>query len=167
MQDRLEVERWINEGGHVAPEAVIQREMAAEDDRPGAAAGQHSRAAQSAEVRSSAAAAAAAELTSSSPQHPARARVLIAGGGVAGLETLLALRALAADRLEITIVAPELKFVNVAMSVDQPFRPQRVRGLRLEDAAAEFGARWHRGALDRVEPEQHLVVTKDGDELPY
>lgn len=93
--------------------------------------------------------------------------MLIAGGGVAGLETLLALRALAADLLDITILAPELKFVNVAMAVDQPFKPQRVRGLRLEDTAAELSARWHRGALDRVEPEQHLAVTKDGDELPY
>jgi NADPH-dependent 2,4-dienoyl-CoA reductase/sulfur reductase-like enzyme len=33
-------------------------------------------------------------------------RVLIAGGGVAGLETLLALRALAGDRVDITILAP-------------------------------------------------------------
>ena len=31
MQDRLSVERWINEGGHVATEAVIQHEIAAED----------------------------------------------------------------------------------------------------------------------------------------
>jgi sulfide:quinone oxidoreductase len=93
--------------------------------------------------------------------------VLIAGGGVAGLESLLALRALAADLLDITILAPELKFVNVSMSVDQPFKPLRVRGFRLEDTAAELGARWHRGALDRVEPARHLVVTKDGDELPY
>ncbi len=42
--------------------------------------------------------------------HPAnprrRRRVLIAGRGVAGLETLLALRALAADRLEVTILRP-------------------------------------------------------------
>lgn len=97
----------------------------------------------------------------------ARARVLIAGGGVAGLETLLALRALAGDLLDVTRLAPEPKFVNASMSVDQPFRPQRVRGLSLKDTAAELGARWHRGALDRVEPEQHLAVTKDGEELPY
>ena len=51
-----------------------------------------------------------------------RPRVLIAGGGVAGLETLLALRALAADRVDITILAPELKFVNRSMAVDQPFK---------------------------------------------
>jgi len=79
----------------------------------------------------------------------------------------LALRALAGDRVDMTVVAPELKFINWSMSVDQPFKPQRVRGLRLEDTAAELGARWHRGALDRVQPERHLAVTKDGDELSY
>jgi sulfide:quinone oxidoreductase len=94
-------------------------------------------------------------------------RVLIAGGGVAGLETLLALRALAGDRVDVTIVAPELRFINRSMAVDQPFKRQRVRGIRLEDAVAELGARWQRGALDRVEHAQRQVVTRDGDELPY
>jgi sulfide:quinone oxidoreductase len=93
--------------------------------------------------------------------------VLVAGGGVAGLETLLALRALAGDRVEVTIVAPELRFINRSMAVDQPFRRQRVRGIRLQDAAAALGAQWHRGALVRVEHAQRRVVTKDGDELPY
>jgi sulfide:quinone oxidoreductase len=96
-----------------------------------------------------------------------RQRVLIAGGGVAGLETLLALHALAGDRVDITIVAPELRFVNRSMAVDQPFKPQRMRGVRLMDTAAEFGARWHRGALDRIEHEHRRGVTKNGDELPY
>jgi hypothetical protein len=31
---------------------------------------------------------------------------LVAGGGVAGLEVLLALRALAGDRIDLTLVAP-------------------------------------------------------------
>ena len=53
------------------------------------------------------------------------------------------------------------------MSVDQPFKPQRVRGLRLQETAAEFGARWRHGALDRVEPELNRVITSDGDELRY
>jgi sulfide:quinone oxidoreductase len=96
-----------------------------------------------------------------------RRRVVIAGGGVAGLETLLALRALAADRLDITLVAPEAKFVNRSMTVEQPFKPKRVRGLRLENIAVELGARWHRGSLDRVEHEQRRVVTKGGDRLGY
>ena len=96
-----------------------------------------------------------------------RPHVLIAGGGVAGLETLLALRALAAERVDVSILAPELKFVNRAMSTQQPFRPQRVRGLRLEDTAAELGARWHRGTLDRVVHEQHRVVIRGGESLSY
>jgi sulfide:quinone oxidoreductase len=96
-----------------------------------------------------------------------RRHVLIAGGGVAGLETVLALRALAADRVETTILAPDLKFVNRSMSAQQPFKVQRARGLRLEDTAAELGARWHRGTLDRVLHAQHRAVTRDGDELAY
>ncbi|MGH2714403.1 MAG: hypothetical protein ACRDM7_11060, partial [Thermoleophilaceae bacterium] len=119
--DRLAVERWVDEGGHVAPDA----------------------------------------------QKPSRPHVLIAGGGVAGLETLLALHALAPDRMDVTILAPELKFTNLSMAVEQPFNVQRVRGLRLEDTAAELGAHWHRGALDRIEHDRHRVVTKDGEELPY
>jgi sulfide:quinone oxidoreductase len=96
-----------------------------------------------------------------------RPHVLIAGGGVAGLETLLALRALAGDRLDMTILAPELKFVNRSMSAQQPFKVQRGRGFRLEDTAAELGAHWHRGALDRVVHAQHRVVTRDRDSLSY
>jgi sulfide:quinone oxidoreductase len=96
-----------------------------------------------------------------------RPRVLIAGAGVAGLEALLALRAMAGDRVDVTILAPDLKFVNRSMAVDQPFKPKRVRGIRVQHTAAELDARWHRGALDRVEHEQHRAVTKDGDELRY
>jgi sulfide:quinone oxidoreductase len=97
----------------------------------------------------------------------ARRHVLIVGGGVAGLETLLALRALAADRVDITILAPELKFVNRSMSAQQPFEAQRGRGFRLEDTVAELGARWHRGTLDRVVHAEHRVVTRDRESLTY
>jgi sulfide:quinone oxidoreductase len=102
----------------------------------------------------------------SSPQA-GRLRVLIAGAGVAGLETLLGLRALAGDRVEVTIVAPELKFLNPSMSVDQPFKPKRARGIRLERLSAEFDARWVRADLDRVELGQHQAVTRDGARLSY
>ncbi len=79
----------------------------------------------------------------------------------------MALHALASDLLDITILAPELEFINLSMSVDQPFKPQRVRGLRLQETAAELGACWHQAALDRVEPDRNRVITTDGDEVPY
>jgi sulfide:quinone oxidoreductase len=100
-------------------------------------------------------------------RHPRPSRILIAGAGVAGLETLLALHALAGDRVEITILAPEAKFINRPMSVDAPFKPQRVRGLKLAEMTAAFGANWRRGTLDRVDDERHVAVTHSGDEIAY
>ena len=47
--------------------------------------------------------------------------VLVAGGGVAALETLLALRALARDRVELVLVAPDVDFVYRPLLVDEPF----------------------------------------------
>jgi sulfide:quinone oxidoreductase len=106
--------------------------------------------------------------TAQDPGHGRRpSRVLIAGAGVAGLESLLALHALAGDRVEITLLAPETKFTNRPMSVDAPFKPQRVRGLTLAKVAAEFGATWRRGTLDRVDHERHVAVTHSGDEIAY
>jgi sulfide:quinone oxidoreductase len=102
-----------------------------------------------------------------SPHDRARRRVVIAGGGVAGLETLLALHSLAKDRVDMTLVEPELKFVNRSMAVMHPFKDHRVHGVRMEDIAAELGVHWLRRTLDRVSHEERVAVTKDGMELPY
>ena len=53
------------------------------------------------------------------------AEVLIVGGGVAALETLMALRDLAGNRVRVTLVAGEPDFVYRPMAVAEPF------GLRL------------------------------------
>jgi sulfide:quinone oxidoreductase len=92
---------------------------------------------------------------------------VIAGAGVAGLETLLALHALAAEVVDITLLAPESKFTNRPMSVDQPFKPKRVRGLDLAAVAGEFGASWHRGELCRVDHARQVAVTGAGAEIAY
>jgi sulfide:quinone oxidoreductase len=96
-----------------------------------------------------------------------RPRVVIAGAGVAGLEALLALRALAGDRIDIVLVAPDSRFLNRSMTVEKPFRYRRVRGVRTQDIADEFGARWQPQSLDRVEHERRVVVTRDRDDVPY
>jgi sulfide:quinone oxidoreductase len=93
--------------------------------------------------------------------------VLIAGAGVAGLETLMALHALAADQVDITVLAPEPKFTNRPMSVDEPFKPKRVRGLKLADVAREFGANWHRGTLESVDTDRRMALTAAGEEIAY
>jgi sulfide:quinone oxidoreductase len=68
--------------------------------------------------------------------------VVVAGGGVAGLEALLGLRALAGDRVRLTLVAPEPDFSYRPLAVAEPFslgRAERVPLTRFaEDARAEL-----------------------------
>jgi len=156
VQDRIGVERWINEGGHIATDAVIQREMAAGNDAP-EAAGQHGQTARGAEASS--ATTPVAVPVARSPEDPARSRVLIAGGGVAGLETLLALRALAPGRLDITILAPELKFINLSIASSSRSSPSeseasgcRKTGLRARRSLAPGGGGPRRA---RAQPRGH------------
>jgi sulfide:quinone oxidoreductase len=66
----------------------------------------------------------------------------------------------------VTLVAPEVRFVNQSMAVDQPAKP-RVRGLKLKAVAVDLDALWIRGAVGRVEPSRHFVVTEDGRSLAY
>ena len=48
-------------------------------------------------------------------------QVLIAGGGVAGLEAAFALRQIAGDRVTVQILAPASEFVYRPTSVGEPF----------------------------------------------
>lgn len=94
-------------------------------------------------------------------------RVLIAGGGVAALEAMLALRALADERLEIELLAPESEFVYRPLSVAAPFGVAEPLRLDLEAMVRRAGAGLRRGALAAVEPQRRLARTAAGEELPY
>ena len=93
-------------------------------------------------------------------------RVLVAGGGVAALETVLALDALAGDRVALELLAPAREFVERPSSVLSPFSGEPAPTVPL-DRLSELGVRWHRGALAAVDPEAHRIRTTDGGELSY
>jgi sulfide:quinone oxidoreductase len=94
-------------------------------------------------------------------------RVLVAGGGVAGLEALLALRDLAGDRVALTLLAPETDFVYRPMAVAVPFARGHALRHRLADAAASAGVELVRGALAEVDDANRTARTADGGELTY
>lgn len=94
-------------------------------------------------------------------------RVLVAGGGVAGLETMLALQVLAGDRLEIELLTPGRHFIYRPLAVAEPFRSGSVRRIPLAAIAADRGVRLHRDALARVLPDEHAVETQGGARLDY
>jgi sulfide:quinone oxidoreductase len=86
-------------------------------------------------------------------------RVLVAGGGVAGLEALLALRDLAGDRVELTLVSPDPDFVYRPMAVAEPFARGHAARHRLCDIARELGAELVRGALTEVDGAGRIAIT--------
>ncbi len=96
-----------------------------------------------------------------------RFRAVIAGGGVAGLEGLLALRELAGDRIDVTLLAPQEDFVSRPLSVAEPFGLTDARTFPLREIAREHQARFVHDALIRIEAEQRKAITADGLELEY
>ncbi len=96
-----------------------------------------------------------------------RRKVLIAGGGVAGVEALLAFAALAPDRVSVELMAPKREFAYRPMAVAEPFDVGGVRRLPLAEVAAEHDARYREDALAEVEPRRRVAITSSGAELSY
>jgi sulfide:quinone oxidoreductase len=94
-------------------------------------------------------------------------RVLIVGGGVAGLEALLALRALAGDRVALTLVSQNDRFVDRPMTVAEPFRFGLAARHSLAEIAADFGAEFIHDTVAAVDPRQHRVISATGRELGF
>src|SRR4029453_7483682 len=90
-------------------------------------------------------------------------RTLILGGGIAGLEALLAIRDLAADRTQVTLVAAEPEFTYKPLIVEEPFTYQPAERHELEPAVSELGARFVRGVAGAVRPDAHAVVLTEGE----
>lgn len=94
-------------------------------------------------------------------------RVLIAGGGVAALEALIALRELADGRVDVTLLAPEPDFVYRPLAVAEPFCLGHATRHPLPEIARDFSAELVRGALAEVVPADRRVALRGGGGLGY
>lgn len=94
-------------------------------------------------------------------------KVLIVGGGVAGLEGALALRHLAEGRVQIEMLAPEPNFVYRPMIVREPFAYGRARRYPLGKMAADIGVELRRQSFAWVDPVARVAHTNDNIEIPY
>jgi sulfide:quinone oxidoreductase len=94
-------------------------------------------------------------------------RVLVAGGGVVGLETLLALRDLAGNRVRCALFTPEPGFVYRPMAVAEPFARGRAARHRLDALARDLDAELIAGRLVEVDVDAREAVTNDGRRLGY
>jgi sulfide:quinone oxidoreductase len=96
-----------------------------------------------------------------------RKQVLIAGGGVAALEAALALRELAADRVDVELLAPEPHFWYRPLSVAAPFELGEVKRFQLEGLAPDVGASFTLGALTGIDEWRHLAHTSTNAQISY
>lgn len=101
------------------------------------------------------------------PGRTERLRVVIAGAGVAGLEALLALRAQAADRVELELLAPSDELEYWPVRVLAPFRPDPEHAISLRPLLERARARFRRGFLASVDAERRVATTAEGEEIPY
>jgi sulfide:quinone oxidoreductase len=94
-------------------------------------------------------------------------RVVVAGAGVAGLETLVALRGLVGHRVALTLVAPADDFTVRALEVLEPFGLGRPQRYPLAELTADLDASFVRDAVARVERDERTMHLQSGDELAY
>jgi sulfide:quinone oxidoreductase len=99
--------------------------------------------------------------------EPTSSHVVIAGGGVAALETLMALRDLAGDRVAITLIAPERTFTFRPMKVAEPFHLGHAREYELADVARDHRARFIHDSVAEVEPHEQVVRCGTGVHVPF
>ena len=102
---------------------------------------------------------------SSSSTDSGRFKVLVAGGGVAGIEACLALRDLAGDRVDLTLLTPSTEFVYRPMTVREPFALALAQRVALEQIAADVGAELVQDTVSKVEIGDNLVHTEGGAEI--
>jgi sulfide:quinone oxidoreductase len=92
-------------------------------------------------------------------------RVLVAGGGIAAVELVVALRKLAGERVEIEVLAPNDELVYRPLLVAEPFGAGAVHRFPLDEILADQGATRRPATLAEVRA--HEAVTDGGELLAY
>ena len=93
--------------------------------------------------------------------------VIVAGGGVAGLEAVLAVHAQAGDRVSVTLLEPSIELVDRPMLVARPFAAGHAERTPIARIIGPTGATHRRESLASVDTEAQAVTTDTGDTIAY
>jgi sulfide:quinone oxidoreductase len=94
-------------------------------------------------------------------------RVVIAGGGVAALEALLALQANAGELVDVTLIADTDTFSYRSLQVGEPFGAERPRQYPLAVLAENADARFIRASIASVAAGARELRLHDRSRMPY
>ena len=91
---------------------------------------------------------------------------MIAGGGIAAVETALALRALGVAATDVTLLAPNDELRYRPLAVAEPFgHPSR--RYRLDTICADLGIELRHDSLSAVDVATHTLTTGAGEQVGY
>jgi sulfide:quinone oxidoreductase len=96
-----------------------------------------------------------------------RLRVVIVGGGVAALETALALADLAGERIDVKVIAPNDEFVYRPAVVHEPFAQALASRYPLARVVEDAGATLQRDELAWIDPTRQTIHTKSDEAIKY
>ena len=94
-------------------------------------------------------------------------KVLIVGGGIAGLEAALALRALCGKRVDIGMIAPKNTYTYRPLAVAEPFGLAEKYRINLNVFATSKDVDVHHGEVDSVDLEHRRVHATNGTSYDY
>jgi len=93
--------------------------------------------------------------------------VLIVGGGVGGVEAMVALHDLCGDRVEIVVHAPRHEFLYRPLAVTEPFGVGEVLRFDLQQLTERCGASFSLDSIVSVDTDGQRVTTHDGNGGDY
>ena len=96
-----------------------------------------------------------------------RARVVIAGGGIAGVEATLALGALAPGRAEVVVLEPRPRFALPATAAGRAFGLGWSVNRSMDQVVGRAGGRLRRARLTGVDARRRIAMLAGGELLPY
>lgn len=96
-----------------------------------------------------------------------RLEVLIAGGGVAGLEAAFALHELAGEQTAVTVLSPDNDFLYRPLGVREPFTALAPQRFPLAEVLRDAGAELIADSFRWLDPPHHTVHTRGGRALRY
>lgn len=93
--------------------------------------------------------------------------MLIIGGGVGGVEAMVALHDLCGDRVEIVVHAPRREFLYRPLAVTEPFGVGEVLKFDLQQLTERCAASFSLDSIVSVDTDGQRATTHDGDEVEY